>query len=82
MSPPPFGRHQEIVTNFVYALVDFVRPLRLGKVYSAPCDVHLPSGDIVQPDVVFVATQNLRIVADWIRGAPELESLNKSFLYE
>ena len=31
MSPPPFGRHQEIVTNLVYALVDFVRPLRLGK---------------------------------------------------
>jgi Uma2 family endonuclease len=35
-------------------------------------DVHLPSGDIVEPDVLFVAQENHSIIQDWIRGVPDL----------
>lgn len=39
---------------------------------SPPVDVHLGAGDIVQPDVLFIATQDMGIVGDRIRGAPGL----------
>ena len=72
MSPSPRERHQRIVLNLGAALRNFVRARRLGRVYVAPFDVHLPSGDVVQPDVVFVSEANLGIVSDWVRGAPDL----------
>ena len=50
----------------------FARAGRLGQVYPAPFDVHLPSGDIVQPDLIFVAVRNAHIVKDWIFGIPDL----------
>ena len=52
-------------------LRDFVRGRSLGRVYVAPFDVHLPSGDIVEPDVIFVTTAKLGIVQGWIRGVPD-----------
>ena len=72
MSPSPKLRHQRIVEN-VYRLLDvFVRQHRLGEVHIAPLDVHLPTQDVVQPDVIFVAESNRNILQDWIRGVPDL----------
>jgi len=72
MCPSPRSRHQEAVGCLFRRLADFVATRRLGKVYVAPLDVHLPSGDIVEPDILYVAKANLGIVQDWVRGAPEL----------
>lgn len=72
MSPSPRQRHQVVVGNLFATLREFAEPRRLGRVYIAPFDVHLPSGDIVQPDVIFVAAENAGIVRDWIFGAPDL----------
>jgi Uma2 family endonuclease len=44
----------------------------LGSVFTAPLDVHLPSGDIVEPDVLFISNSNAGIIQDWVRGAPDL----------
>jgi len=44
----------------------------LGRIYVAPFDVHLQTGDIVEPDLIFVAKANLKIVKDWIHGTPDL----------
>jgi Uma2 family endonuclease len=72
MSPSPKTRHQRLVWRLGPALDDAVRQARRGEVFVAPFDVHLPSGDVVQPDVLFVSTARSAIVQDWIRGAPDL----------
>ena len=72
MSPSPKQRHQVVIGNLYVALRGFVEARGLGRVFVAPFDVHLPSGDVVQPDVIFVAAANADIVRDWIFGAPDL----------
>lgn len=72
MSPSPRSRHQDAVGSLFRRLADFVARHTLGKVYVAPFDVYLPSGDIVEPDILYVAAARLEIVQDWVRGAPDL----------
>ena len=72
MSPSPKARHQQIALRIWKALDAWVGAKGLGRVDAAPLDVHLPSGDVVQPDVLFVSSTRLSIVQDWIRGAPDL----------
>ncbi len=72
LSPSPRPRHQRIAANLFVALRTWVDDHPLGTIWIAPLDVHLPTGDIVQPDVMFVSDTNSRIIQDWIRGAPDL----------
>jgi Uma2 family endonuclease len=72
MSPSPRPFHQDVVGNIFALLRQFALSRHLGRVYVAPLDVHLPSGDVVEPDVLFISSENLNIVKDWIRGAPDL----------
>jgi Uma2 family endonuclease len=72
MSPSPRLRHQRVVFRIHQALNAFVRPRGLGEAFEAPADVHLPSGDVVQPDVLFVSAARSGILQDWVRGAPDL----------
>lgn len=72
MSPSPKLRHQLIVQNLNLELAGHVRSHKLGVVCVSPLDVHLPSGDIVQPDLIFVAEANRGIMRDWIRGVPDV----------
>jgi len=72
MSPSPRERHQSIVLRLARLLADFVEKGRRGMVYIAPFDVHLPSGDVVQPDVIYVSQARSGIIQDWIRGVPDL----------
>ena len=44
-----------------------------GEVLGAPFDVALPSGDVVQPDLLFVSSDRLQIVkARGVEGGPDL----------
>jgi Uma2 family endonuclease len=72
MSPSPKKRHQQCAFRLTLLLGRYLEATRVGELYSAPFDVHLPSGDIVQPDVIFVSRNRTDIVKDWIRGAPDL----------
>lgn len=72
MSPAPKSLHQRVVGRLFHLLYERVGTKALGEVFVAPLDVHLPSGDIVQPDILFVAKSNQGIIQDWIRGAPDL----------
>jgi Uma2 family endonuclease len=72
MSPSPKERHQSRIGNVYSLLREKFRQRKLGRVWMAPFDVHLPTGDIVQPDLIAIAMRNLGIVKDWIYGVPEL----------
>ena len=72
MSPSPRARHQQVSFRIGKALDAWVGDRGLGRVDVAPLDVHLPNGDVVQPDVLYVSTARIGIVQDWVRGAPDL----------
>ena len=71
-SPTP--RHQSAVAELFRALDAHVRARALGKVWLAPLDVVLdePQALIVQPDLFFISNEREWIVADRVRGAPDL----------
>jgi len=72
MTPSPKTDHQRVGRELGHALWEFVRSHGLGEVFDAPLDIHLPSGDVVQPDLIFVGVGRVDILQDWIRGAPDL----------
>ncbi len=72
MTPSPSFRHQNLAAKLLLAIGPHVRDAKLGTVAIAPLDVHLPSGDIVEPDLMYVATENQGIIEKWIRGVPDL----------
>jgi Uma2 family endonuclease len=72
MTPSPSFSHQDVAYEIAGRLRAFVAERGLGKAVGAPLDVHLPSGDIVQPDVLFIRKDNLGIVQRWIMGVPDL----------
>ena len=60
MAPTPTVPHQRAVLNIAFALQQFVRQKGLGEVFASPLDVVLPSGDVVQPDIFFLAKEDVR----------------------
>lgn len=72
VTPSPTPLHQSVVQGLYLALGPPAKAEGLGKVFFAPLDVHLPTGDVVQPDVLFIRERNLEIIQDWIRGVPDL----------
>lgn len=65
--------HQTAVTNLTTVLNVHVRAHRLGRVFTAPCDVILENTTVVEPDIIFVAEKNRGIILPLhIRGAPDL----------
>ena len=73
VTPAPSPRHQEIIGNLFAALRAHVTDRGLGKVFVSPVDVLLSDTAIVQPDIVFVANDRLRMITSrGIEGAPTL----------
>jgi Uma2 family endonuclease len=73
VTPAPNPRHQDIVLNVATVLRAHVAEHGLGKVFVAPVDVILSDTTIVQPDVVYVATDRLALISGrGIEGAPTL----------
>lgn len=70
MSPSPNRRHQELLVRLIVA---FSSACRAGDhVYVAPMDVVLADATALQPDLILVRAENASILADVIRGAPDL----------
>ena len=69
----PKVRHQRLVGRLYVALVLYVSEHGGGEVFVSPIDVLLSKHDVVQPDVVFVASDRAAIVTEPnLRGAPTL----------
>ena len=72
VTPAPLLPHQRATARLGRTLADHVERLELGEVVFSPMDVHLPTGDVVQPDLIFVSKQRSHICRDWIHGVPDL----------
>ncbi|MFN3490362.1 MAG: Uma2 family endonuclease [Emticicia sp.] len=71
--PSPKPKHQNIVFTIGKQLDSYVRENKLGKTFFSPLDVVFQKGDSVQPDLIFVATENLGIIKEsYISGVPDL----------
>lgn len=74
VTPSPNQRHQELVARLHLSLGAFLedRPDR-GRLFLSPFDVVFSFHDVVEPDLVFVASDQLDILtAQNIQGTPAL----------
>jgi Uma2 family endonuclease len=69
--PSPRIEHQLLATA-IFSRLETACSLN-GLIVVAPMDVHLDEDNIVQPDVIFIASENLSIIQDgYIKGTPDL----------
>lgn len=72
VTPSPSRAHQRAVLRLGALLLAHERRSREGQALVAPFDVRLPTGDVVQPDVVFVRHEGATVSSNGILGAPDL----------
>lgn len=73
MTASPFGIHQKILGYMYRKMADYIESRGLGEVFVSPLDVILEEGyNKVQPDIIFIKKDNMRIFQDFIRGIPDL----------
>jgi Uma2 family endonuclease len=73
VTSPPGTRHQRAIIALGSRLYEHVRARGLGEVLVAPTDCILSDVAVVQPDILYVATDRLSIISErGIEGAPNL----------
>lgn len=74
MAPAPDTWHQDWLNQLNVLITLYLRKKKnLGRLFIAPVDVVLDEENVVQPDLIFVATPNLNIIKRRaIFGAPDL----------
>jgi Uma2 family endonuclease len=73
MSPSPINKHQRIVSLLSAQMILFTEENDLGHVYVAPFDVYLDEhSNAIQPDILFIAKENLSIIQRHVHGVPDL----------
>ncbi len=64
MSPSPNRIHQKLIGRIFSLILAHCDKLQIGEVYIAPSDVYLDDENVVQPDIYFVAVNNLSILTN------------------
>ncbi|MBD0374727.1 MAG: Uma2 family endonuclease [Flavisolibacter sp.] len=73
MSPAPTYSHQDTSAELVLQIRNYVKQNALGVCITAPIDVFFDEKNVLQPDIVFTAQENLSIIKDdKIKGVPDL----------
>ena len=73
VTPGPGTRHQRAVVALTLRLGEYVRSRQLGEIFVAPTDCILSDVTVVQPDLLYVASNRLSIISErGIEGAPTL----------
>src|ERR1700693_2791928 len=73
VTPTPGVRHQRVIIPLGSRLYEHVRARGLGEVLVAPTDCILSNVTVVQPDILYVATDRQAITSErGIEGAPTL----------
>src|SRR5688500_9692814 len=63
MAPTPTVSHQTVLGNMFVTLHAFVKEKALGRLFLAPLDVVLPTGEVVQPDIFMLNTKQAERVS-------------------
>ncbi len=73
MSPAPIDIHQVVLNTINIEISIFLRKKVIGEIRIAPYDVHFSKENILQPDILFIKTENIRkIKSRGLFGAPDL----------
>ncbi len=73
MAPAPIPKHQKICHNIQRLLGNYLQKNNAGEIYPSPVDVVFDKSNILQPDIIFIARDNLSIVTEKnIQGPPNL----------
>lgn len=73
-SPAPTPKHQHLSKKIFKAIERLVESKELGELFFSPIDIYLNETNVLQPDIVFIAKEQLHII-NWnkgIIGAPQL----------
>ena len=85
MSPSPTPLHQVISVRLTNAIFNFLESKNdTGFLVSAPMDVKLDDGNILQPDILYISPERKTdLIKDCVEGAPDLviEILSPSNAY-
>ena len=73
MSPSPLDIHQVILMEIFFQLQAHLKQNKAGVLRIAPYDVHFSKRNILQPDIIFIANNNLdKIEKTGFKGAPDI----------
>ncbi|MEO6167936.1 MAG: Uma2 family endonuclease [Chitinophagales bacterium] len=73
MAPPPSEFHQAVLTDLIVEIGNYVKQYQLGIVRVAPYGVYLDNKNVVEPDLLFIAQENIgAIQKNGLHGAPDL----------
>ena len=73
MSPAPTTKHQKVIFTLAGQFYAYINEKKNGEVLISPVDVFLNEKNAVQPDIAFIANENISIIKeDGIYGAPDL----------
>lgn len=73
MIPAPEFNHQLISARLEFLIMQFVEAKGLGYVVTAPTDIVLDEENVVQPDILFISTENKDIIKKkGVFGPPDL----------
>ena len=73
MSPAPNTLHARTARNIFRLLDEYVSKNNLGEVFFAPVDIYLDDKNVFQPDVFFLASEEIDFLKnDGVYGAPSI----------
>jgi Uma2 family endonuclease len=73
MTPAPNVQHQIVCRNIMIGFSRLSNINTLGEYLAAPIDVYLDDRNVFQPDIIFIAKENLGIIKkNRIKGVPDL----------
>ena len=73
VAPAPLNNHQVVLNKINNRLFNFLEKKPIGEVRIAPYDVHFSKQNIFQPDIIFIANNNLeKIESKGLTGAPDM----------
>ena len=73
MSPAPDFFHQKLSGELYSSILNQIKKINAGECVAAPMDVFFDASNAYQPDILFIAKENLGIIKDGkIRGTPDM----------